>query len=154
MNKRKKPSPSTMRRNFQRKKEFLKQKRETSSDKDATSLEEATFQCEHCESSFKTENGLKIHVGKSHKALKSSLSPEKVRDNPFEPSLTVSPVRDTKREEKEAEEEEEARPLPGVEIVLRHFSVESLCSFVRLGDHLEAELNRDVVKHFEVHEKE
>ena len=88
---------------------------------------------------------MKIHVGKSHKALKSSLSPEKVRDNPFEPSLTVSPVRDTKREEKEAEEEEEARPLPGVEIVLRHFSVESLCSFVRLGDHLEAELNRDVV---------
>ena len=35
MNKRKKPSPSTMRRNCQRKKEFLKQKRETSSDKDA-----------------------------------------------------------------------------------------------------------------------
>ena len=50
-----------------------------------------------------------------------------------------------KREEKEAEEEDD---------VQRHFSVKSLCSFDRFGDNLETELNRDVVKYFEVHEKE
>ena len=153
MAKKKKPSPSTLRRNLQRKEQFLKQKSETSSDKEATSLAEATFQCEHCESSFKTENGLKIHVGKAHKALKSSLSPEKLCVNPQEPPLNVSPVRNTKREETEAGEEE-APPLPEAQIVQRHFSVESLCSFNRLGDHLEADLNKDVVKNFEVHEKE
>ena len=76
MTKKKKPSPSTLRRNLRRKKEFLKQKSETSNDLEATSVAEANFHCEHCASSFKTENGLKIHVGKSHKALKSSL-PEK-----------------------------------------------------------------------------
>ena len=78
--------------------------------------------------------------------MKSSLSPEKLRVNPQEPPLNVSPVRNTKREETEAKEEEEAPPLPEEQIVQRHFSVESLCSFDRLGDHLEAELNRDVVK--------
>ena len=154
MTKRKKPSPSTMRRNLQRKEQFLRQKSETSSDKEATSQAEATFQCEHCESSFKTEIGLKIHVGKAHNALKSGLSPEKLRVFPQEPPLYVSPVRNTKKEEIEAKEEEEAPPLPEEQTVQRHFSVESLCSFDRLGDHLEAELNRDVVKNFEVHEKE
>ena len=79
---------------------------------EATSLSEAIFQCEYCASSFKTENGLKIHVGKSHKAVKSSLSPEKVREISEETSLTVSPLRDTIREETETEKEEEAPSLP------------------------------------------
>ena len=123
-------------------------------DKDATSLEEITFQCEHCANTFKTENGLKIHVGKSHKDLTSSLSPEKIRDDPKETSLTVSPLRETGREEIETEEEEESHPLPKEEIVQRTFSVESLCNVNRLNEHLEADLNRDIVKCFEVHEKE
>ena len=144
--KKKKPSPSTLRRNLQRKEMFLKQKCEDSKDKEATSLEEITFQCEHCANTFKTENGLKIHVGKSHKDLTSSLSPEKIRDNPKEPSLTVSPLRETGREEIETEEEEESHPLPKEEIVQRTFSVESLCNFNRLNEHLEADLNRDIVK--------
>ena len=112
MTKKKKPSPSTLRRNLLRKELFLKQKSETSSDLEATSLAEAIFHCEHCASSFKTENGLKIHVGKSHKALKSSLSPEKVCENSEETSQTVSPLRDTRREEQETEKEEEAPSLP------------------------------------------
>ena len=143
-----------MMKNLQRNEEFLKKKSETSSDKDATSLVDVTFQCEHYKISFKPENGLKIHIGKSHKSMNSRLSPENERVNPKETFLTVSPVRDTKREEKEAEEEDDVPPLPEEEIVQRHFSVKSLCSFDRFGDHLEAELNRDVVKHFEVHEKE
>ena len=121
---------------------------------ESTSLPEPTFQFEHCENSFKTENGLKIHVGKSHKDLKSNLTPEKVRDTTKEPSLTVSPVRDTGREEKQTEEGEETPPPVEVEIVQRTFSDESLCNFDRLNYHLEADLNNDIVKNFQVHEKE
>ena len=108
---------------------FLKKKCENSNDKDATSFEEITFQCEHCANTFKTENGLNIHVGKSHKDLTPSLSPEKICDNPKEPSLNVSPLRETVRENIETEEEEE-----DVEIVQRTFSVESLCNVNRLND--------------------
>jgi uncharacterized C2H2 Zn-finger protein len=114
-----KPGPSTPRRTLLRKEEFIKKKSEISSDLEATSLSEAIFECEHCASSFKTENGLKIHIGKSHKSLKSSLSPKKVHENSEETSLTVSPLRDTRREEQEAEKEEEAPSLPG-ELVKLH----------------------------------
>ena len=154
MTKKKKLSPSTLRRNLLRKEQFLKQKSETSRELEATSLTEANFHCEHCASSFQTENGLKIHVGKSHKALKSSLPPEMVRENSQETSLTVSPLRNTRREEKETEGEEEAPPLLEEDIVTRHFSIESLCNASRFTEHLESDLNRDVVKHFKVHEKE
>ena len=80
--------------------------------------------------------------------------PEKVHDNPLETSLTVSPLKETVREEKETEKVDEAPPLPVEEIVQRHFSIDSLCNFSRLNEHLESDLNKDVVKHFEVHEKE
>ena len=63
------------------KEEFLNKKRETTRDMDSTSVLEDTFQCEHCANSFKIENRLKIHIGKSHKALKPNLSPEKVREH-------------------------------------------------------------------------
>ena len=151
--KKKKPCPSTLRRNLQRKEMFFKPKCEDFKDKEATSLEEITHQCEHCANTFKTENGLKIHVGKSHKDLTSSLSPEEICDDAKEPSLTVSPLRETGREELETEEEEESHPLPKEEIVKRTFSVESLCNVKRLHEHLEADLNRVIVKCFEVHEK-
>ena len=63
---------------------FLKKKCEDSKDKEATSLEAITIQCKHCANTFKTENGSKIHVGKSHKVLTASLSPEKIRDKRME----------------------------------------------------------------------
>ena len=97
---------------------------------------------------------MKIHVGKSHKDLKETLLPEKVHDNPLETSLTVSPLKETVREEKETDKVDEAPPLPVEEIVQRHFSIDSLCNFSRLNEHLESHLNKDVVKHFEVNEKE
>ena len=115
--KKKKPSPSTLRRNLRRKEEFLKQKRETSKDMETSCLADGTFQCEHCDNKFKTENGLKIHIGKSHKDLKEILSPEKVCNNSMETSLTASTLRDTVREEKEIEEVEEVSPLPVYESV-------------------------------------
>ena len=54
------------------------------------------FQCDQCNSSFKTVNGLKIHKGKSHK---EALSPEKLRKSFSQPPLTVSPMRDQSRVE-------------------------------------------------------
>ena len=63
----------------------------------------------------------------------------------------MSHVRATKREE---ETQEEAPTLPEEVIDQRHFSIESLCTFSRLNEHLKSDLNRDVVKTFEVHEKE
>ena len=49
-----------------------------------------------CDVTFKTENGLKIHIGKSHK---EALSPEKMRKPSSQSSLTVSPIRDQSRVE-------------------------------------------------------
>ena len=88
------------------------------------------------------------------KDLKSSLTPEKVCDTAQEPSLTVSLVRDTGREELQTEEGEETSPPVEIEIVQRTFSVESLCNFERLNYHLETDLKKDIVKNFQVHEKE
>ena len=108
----KKPSPSTLRRNQNRKEKFLKQKGETTHDLEVSSPPEGTFKCEHCDNFFKSENGLKIYIGKSHETLKEVLSPEKVREDSKETSLSLSPVRDTNREENVMEEEEEAPTLP------------------------------------------
>ena len=70
----KKPSSSTLRRNKKRREEFLKQKSEASSDMKVTSPPEETFKCEHCANYLKSEDGLKIHIGKSHKTFKEVLS--------------------------------------------------------------------------------
>ena len=75
---------------------------------EVTSPPEKAFKCEHCDNYVKSENKLKIHIGKSHKTLKEVVSPEEVHEDSKETSLSVSPVRDTNREEKVIEEEEEA----------------------------------------------
>ena len=96
----KRSSPSTMRRNAKRREEFLK-KKSPSEAAVATGLEtnqklDNFFQCDHCESTFKTESGLKIHTGKTHKKV---LSPEKMRKSSCQSSLAVSPIRDQSRVE-------------------------------------------------------
>ena len=52
------------------------------------------FQCDQCDFDFKTENGLKIHKGKSHKDVSS---PEKMRKPFTEHSLIVTPITDQSR---------------------------------------------------------
>ena len=151
--KKKKLSPSTLRRNQRRKQEFQKQKSESACDLDITSQAMNTFKCDQCENSFKTDNGLKIHIGKAHKVLKPLPSPEIGRDYPQETSLVMSPVRDTRREEDNSKEVEEVI-VPEEETVIKHFSIESLCNFKRMNERLETELNRDKVKMIEVIEKE
>ena len=88
--KKKKKSPSALRRNARRRAEFLKNKLEDSTSdtlqSEHVSVEEAVekiekaFKCDQCENSFKSENGLKIHAGKSHKIVTSlSSTPEQLR---------------------------------------------------------------------------
>ena len=102
----KRVSPSRLRRNQRRKEEFLKRKTDPSSEK-----ESEVFKCEECGNSYKSENGLKIHKGKSHKKANTLPSPEKMRrasrDSPMDSSLNVSSIRDTDREELEEEEAEQ-----------------------------------------------
>ena len=103
---RSKKSPSALKRNAKRRQEFLMKKsqpaasttglesNQKASEKIVTQLE--AFPCDHCESSFKTENGLKIHRGRSHK---EASSPEKLRKSSAQSSLLVSPTRDQGRVE-------------------------------------------------------
>ena len=91
----KRKSPSTLKRNAKRREEFLV-KKSTSESSVLTGLESnqnqcEAFQCDQCNSSFKTVNGLKIHKGKSHK---EAFSPEKLRKSISKPPLTVSPMKD------------------------------------------------------------
>ena len=54
------------------------------------------FQCDQCDSTFKTQNGLKIHKGKAHK---EDSPPEKARNPPSQPALVCSPIREATRVE-------------------------------------------------------
>ena len=70
----KKLSPSAKRIYVRRKEEFIKRKLEALKKSEnnlevETSSQVETFQWDQCDHSFKTENGLKIHIGKTHKDL-------------------------------------------------------------------------------------
>ena len=89
-----KKSPSTLKSNAKRRQEFL-EKKSQSETAFPTGLESSqnpvkqirAFKCNHCESSFKTENGLKIHTGKSHK---EATSPEGLRTSVSQSSLHLT----------------------------------------------------------------
>ena len=89
----KKASPSTLRRNARRKKEFLSKKSKPAPDQeevpagqDLTS-QSSTFQCGQCEKLFKQESGLKTHIGKTHKAPLSPVnSPATSSEKPSVPA--------------------------------------------------------------------
>ena len=93
-------SPSTKRRNAKRRAEFLSKKSPPEAAV-ATGLEtnqkrDDLFQCDQCDSTFKTQNGLKIHKGKAHK---EDSPPEKARNSPSQPALVCSPIREATRVE-------------------------------------------------------
>ena len=89
---RNKKSPSTLKRNAKRRQEFLKKKSESNQ---MPAEKNDAFQCDHCEVVFKTRNGLKIHIGKTHK--ETVKSPEKLRETSPKLPLAVSPPRVTSR---------------------------------------------------------
>ena len=89
----KKLSPSAKRRNKRRREEFLKRKaasfeyEQASSEKEYESavVMSNSVKCNQCEKIFKSENGLKIHKGKSHKSSEVE-KPETLRE-----SILVTP---------------------------------------------------------------
>ena len=93
----KKKTPSTLRRDAKRRDEFLRKKL-------SAPTAEKTFKCDHCYNSFKSENGLKIHIGKSHKKVDSTLAtPDCLRQQTNSSvSLSASPLLDTSTEESSA----------------------------------------------------
>ena len=97
---RSKKSPSTLKRNAKRRQEILKKKSEpvlTGMESNQKPIEkDDAFQCNQCEIGFKTRNGLKIHVGKTHK--EAAKSPEKLRESDSKLPITLSPLRATTRE--------------------------------------------------------
>ena len=133
----KRKSPSTQRRNARRRAEFLAKKhgpppeRETSVENETEQEEKIVFQCDQCENNFKSENGLKIHIGKTHKKVDFTLAtPECPRQQSRNSvSLSASPLLHTSREESylnsTAREENEALPLPSPP---PHSTPQQLCS--------------------------
>ena len=117
--KRKKKTPSALKRDARRREKFLKKKLEVSTvdislqSKDISeeenvgkqvaekALDEKAFKCEQCDTIFKSENGLKIHVGKTHKKVNSTpATPDCLRQQPRSSvSLSASPLLDISREE-------------------------------------------------------
>ena len=107
----KRKSPSTRRRNARRRAEFLAKKRgppenESSSEKStpekvARPVKAKEFKCDQCEKDFKTENGLKIHVGKTHNKVDSDHATPEVARHQLRSSvsLSASPLLNTSREE-------------------------------------------------------
>ena len=88
----KKKSPSTLRRDARRRNEFVRKKLEASTG-------EKAFKCNQCGNNFKSENGLKIHVGKAHRKVNLA-TPDHLRQQPKRSvSLSASPLLDTSREE-------------------------------------------------------
>ena len=90
--KKKKKTPSTLRRDARRREDFLSKKLNAPT-------AEKTFKCDQCDGTFKSENGLKIHIGKAHK---TPLPKESLRHSgEGSASLSASLTLDTTREEKE-----------------------------------------------------
>ena len=88
----KKKTPSTLRRDARRREELLRKKL------NAPTAEKA-FMCDHCENTFKSENGLKIYK----KVDSTPATPDRLRQqtNSFV-CLSASPLLDTSREESSA----------------------------------------------------
>ena len=104
----KKASPSTLRRNARRKEAFLKKRQNPVPDPVSTEggvepevglpkQGEDTFKCDICGNGFKSEAGVKIHKGKTHKSqelpqIEMIKSPDNVQ------SKHVSPLKDVREE--------------------------------------------------------
>ena len=123
-----KVSPSTMKRNALRRQKFLASKNYTSADKEAmeTPAEKSVttkplVSCEECSHTTQTVGGMKLHVKNKH---------------------SISQVDGNTSLVENIEEE----------TIIKHFSFESLCYFGRLLERLESELGN--VKKFELIEKE
>ena len=96
--KKKKLSPSQIKRNLRRKEEFLRKKLDPSEEtpKERTpekvSQPKVSHKCDLCDKTFGTANGLKIHIGKAHRT-------ENLRSASEATPLKTSPQKEVLREE-------------------------------------------------------
>ena len=138
----KRKSPSTRRRNARRRAEFLAKKRgppesESSAEKStpekvARPVKAKEFKCDQCDKDFKSENGLKIHVGKTHNRVDSDLATPEVARNQLRSSesLSASPLLNTSREESAIRQEAVVGDL-SPPFVPKHKCPSYLCSKFR-----------------------
>ena len=92
----KKKSPSTLRRNAKRREEFKKKQqtssvRQTSEDDGVVSVDSTAPKCDQCDTSFKTEEELKLHIESSH-TIPVLPTPEKDRLPGAIAELTLTPI--------------------------------------------------------------
>ena len=83
--------------NFEKRNEFVKKKLEASTGNKIR--DEKVSKCDQCGNIFKSENGLKIHVGKSHKKVNPATPDPLIQQPRSSLSLSASPLLDTRREE-------------------------------------------------------
>ena len=97
--KKKKKSPSQIRREKRRKDDREKTKEDTEKVSKKSASNKPSFKCDHCDANFKSEKGWNIHVGKAHKT-EASYIPEKEREvSPQEElMLTLTPAREFSEE--------------------------------------------------------
>ena len=91
----KKPSPSTLRRNAKRRDEFLARKQQKPSPRISSDQATAEIKCDQCKYVAASEKGLRQHIQMKHK----DSQPEKMREPSFQPPLSVSPLKDQVRVE-------------------------------------------------------
>ena len=111
--KKKKKSPSQMRREAKRKHERLEKatsevtakvsdESSMSKHEEVSDIEEAKhFKCTDCELFFKTEKGLNIYIGKSHKKETLSTSEKERRTSSRNMSLALSPIFGSREEQEQ-----------------------------------------------------
>ena len=102
----KKKSPSQVRSEDRRRKEREKIQCDVTENVAENSVPEISdYTCNQCEEKFKTEKGLKIHIGRMHKEDCLQSTPEKERVViEEEPSLNIIPIKEV-RDEPHSEEQ-------------------------------------------------
>ena len=92
--KKNKKSPSQLWREKRRKDEREKTKEDTEEVSEKSDSNTISFKCDYCDANFKSEKGLKIHVGKAHKTEASSVPEKESGVSPQkEPLLILTPAR-------------------------------------------------------------
>ena len=84
------------------------------------SCNKSLFKCNHCDVTFKSEKGLNIHIGKSHKLI-IQITPEKERSASLleEPLLTLTPNKVDREEDKLEDSTEKVKEteLKNIEVI-------------------------------------
>ena len=115
LKKKKKKSPSQLRREAKRKEERIKKKESEEAAEKAvankTPPKDLPQKCNICDKIFNSENGLKIHKGKTH-------GTERLRSlsNQHDSSLKVSPEKDSQRKEPEEDSADEGELTEGMRV--------------------------------------